>query len=159
MKNSTRLYHSFYQMHLTIAVIGCVCLLTSGCAPKVAEEGHIAIERASNELHVGKNYKQDVIKLLGTPSTKSSFGDEAWYYVSAHKESYAFFKPETTNQHVLRLNFDKNDMITDIKAYDLKDAQEVPIAKRITPTEGQKLGLWEQMIGNLGKFNKATEAR
>jgi outer membrane protein assembly factor BamE (lipoprotein component of BamABCDE complex) len=159
MTKKTHLYHTFQPMHLTIVALSALCLMTASCAPKVNEEGHIALEKASDKIKAGSSYKQDVVKLFGTPSTKSSFGDETWYYVSAHKEAYAFFKPETTNQNVLRVAFDKNDMVTDVKEYSLKDAQDVSIASRITPTEGQKLGLWEQMIGNLGKFNKNTEAR
>ena len=159
MTKKTHLYHNFLSLHLTIVALSAVCLMTASCAPKVDEEGHIAITRSAEQLKAGASYKQDVVKLLGTPSTKSAFGDETWYYVSAHKESYAFLKPETKEQHVLRVAFDKNDMVTDVKEYSLKDSQDVTIAKRITPTEGQKLGLWEQMIGNLGKFNKNTEAR
>lgn len=151
----SRLYHTFRQMHLAIA---CACVL-SACAAKTNDEGHIGVAQAASQLTAGSSYKQDVVKLLGTPSTKSSFGDETWYYISAHKESYAFLKPTTTTQDTLSITFDTNGMVTNVTHHGLQDAQDVAIAKRITPTEGQKLGLWEQMIGNLGKFNKTTEAR
>jgi outer membrane protein assembly factor BamE (lipoprotein component of BamABCDE complex) len=133
--------------------------LLGGCAPKTMDEGNVVMQRATGQLHEGTSHKQDVIKLLGSPSTKGNFGDETWYYITAHKESYAFLKPSTTQQQVMRITFDKNDMISKIENYDLSNSEDIAINKRITPTEGQKLGLWEQMLGNVGKFNKTTDAR
>lgn len=125
----------------------------AACSPQVAGRGHLDVSGKIAQIHPGESYKQDVIRLFGTPSLRSSFGDETWYYVSAKRESYAFLKPEITDQKVVAVRFDGNDQVTDIRQFDRKDAQSVVSVEKTTPTEGQELGLWEQLLGNFGRFN------
>lgn len=128
-------------------------IFLAACSPQVANRGHIDMTRKIAELPKDSAYKQDVLRLLGTPSTRSSFGEETWYYISAKRESYAFFKPETTEQNVVAIAFDSNGKVTSIKTLDKKDSQELAVVERTTPTEGQEYGFWEQMLGNIGRFN------
>lgn len=135
---------------LLIVFLG-LCL--TSCTPQVANRGHLDVTPKLKELQAGSSHKQDVIRLLGTPSVQSSFGEETWYYVNAKRESYAFFRPETTDQRVVAIQFDSNDMVKDIQQFDKKDAKDLAVIEKTTPTEGQELGLWEQMLGNFGRFN------
>lgn len=127
----------------------------AACSPQVASRGHLDVTKKLGEVHTGETHKQDVIRLFGTPSLRSSFGDETWYYISAKRESYAFFRPETTEQKVVAIQFDSNDMVTGVKQFDKKDSQDLAVVEKTTPTEGQELGLWEQMLGNFGRFNSS----
>jgi len=38
--------------------------------------------------------------------------------------------------------------------YDKENAQDFDLATRVTPTEGHKLTFIEQLIGNIGRFNR-----
>lgn len=159
MKDSPSLYHILLKKHYAILVLFALGAAVTGCAPKVDTIGHINVRKDSDKIIAGQSYKQDVERWLGTPSTQSNFGTETWYYIAATKEAYGFFKPETTDQYITQIQFDKNDMVTEIKNYTLKDSKEVALQKDITPTEGQHLSFWEQMLGNVGKFNRQEEAR
>lgn len=121
--------------------------------------GHTSIKHDASHIVVGESYKQDVVRWLGSPSSKSDFGDETWYYIAGTREAVGFMKPETTEQYVTRIQFDANDKVTLVENYTLKDGKEIALQKDITPTEGQNLGFWEQMVGNVGKFNRQQEAR
>lgn len=133
-------------------------LLLSACAPQVTGRGHLDVTKKLERLPKEDAYKQDVLRLLGTPSTRSSFGDETWYYISAKRETLAFFKPETTEQNVVAIQFDANGKVTDIRKFDKKDGQDIALIEKTTPTEGREYGFWEQMLGNLGRFNGAGKS-
>ncbi len=138
-------------------LIAVFVLILSACTPQVSGRGHLDAPKKVEQLTPGSSHKQDVVRILGTPSTRSSFGEEIWYYISAKKESYAFFKPEITEQKVIAVAFDTNGMVSAVKTFDKDDAQDVATVDKVTPTEGQELGLWEQLLGNIGRFNKAGD--
>ncbi len=95
----------------------------------------------------------DVIQLLGSPSTTATFDDETWYYISQRTETVAFYAPETTDQKVLALKFDKAGLLKDMQTYTLKDGRAIAMVDRKTPTAGKELTLIEQVFGNIGKFS------
>lgn len=159
MKHHSPLYHISFKLHHAIVIAMIATTSLSGCSPKVDTIGHMNIRKDSSKIVVGESYKQDVVRWLGTPSTKSNFGQETWYYVAATREAYGFMKPKTTEQYVTRISFDSDGKVIENKSYTLQDSKEVAISKDFTPTEGQQLGFWEQMLGNVGKFNRTEEAR
>jgi outer membrane protein assembly factor BamE (lipoprotein component of BamABCDE complex) len=159
MKHYSSVYHSSFKMHHAIVAVLLSAVCLGGCAPKVDNIGHINVRKDTSKIVVGESYKQDVMRWLGSPSTKSDFGEETWYYIAATREAYGFFKPETTDQYVTRIQFDKDGKVIEVKSYTLQDSKQIAVQEDITPTEGQHLGFWEQMMGNVGKFNRQEEAR
>jgi outer membrane protein assembly factor BamE (lipoprotein component of BamABCDE complex) len=134
----------------------CLLLAVSGCA-KVDNGGYIREENFKDKVVVGKSSKEDVRTNLGDPSTQSSFGDETWFYITARKEAYAFLKPKIVQQDVTEIAFDSTGHVSKVSNYALADGEQIDIAKRTTPTEGHTMGFMEQILGNLGRFNHATD--
>jgi outer membrane protein assembly factor BamE (lipoprotein component of BamABCDE complex) len=128
--------------------------LAAACSPKIDNRGYVKNVEWKDQIVIGQTTKDDILQNFGSPSSQSSFGDESWYYITAHKETMAFFKPEITEQNVVRLTFDANGVVTNLETFDKSNAQEFDVAKRITPTEGHSLGFFEQILGNVGRFNK-----
>jgi outer membrane protein assembly factor BamE (lipoprotein component of BamABCDE complex) len=46
------------------------------------------------------------------------------------------------------VDFDEVGRVEKIREYGLKDAKDIRIASRTTPTQGEKLGFFEQLFGN-----------
>lgn len=132
-------------------------ITVSACSPKVENRGYVSQEDWKDSIKVGQSSKQDVLEKLGSPSAQSSFGSEIWYYISSHKESIAFLKPEIVSQDSIKITFDNSGIISDIKNYDVKDGKEIELVKRETPTEGHSLSFIDQTLGNLGRFNKPSD--
>jgi outer membrane protein assembly factor BamE (lipoprotein component of BamABCDE complex) len=109
-------------------------------------------------VQVGVSTRDDVRQLLGTPSVTNNYGDEAWYYIHKQKQAVAFLKPTITKQQVTRIAFDPTGIVTKVEKRGLKDSQQVAVAEEITPTEGQELGFFEQILGNVGRFNPSDSA-
>lgn len=91
--------------------------------------------------------------LLGTPSAKSSFGDTTWYYISEKKETQGMFAPEVIDQHVTAVHFDEAGLVKSIETTGMKKSRKVEYVEATTPTEGRKMTVIEQLMGNFGRFN------
>ena len=127
--------------------------IVSGCIKNLEERGYATdfAELASIEGSILT--KEEVKQKLGSPSTISTFGDETWYYIKEKSENVAFFDPEPISREILEVKFDKDGKISDVQHYSLKDGRKIQFAKDVTPTEGNELGIAEQLLGNLGRFN------
>ena len=125
----------------------------SACVTTVTQ-GHLKEDEAISAIHIGTTTKDEALKALGSPSSQSSFGPLAWYYVSSVKKNRSLFAPTIADQRVLEIGFDNKGVVSSIRNYSLADSKNIEIASRTTPAEGQTLGFFEQIMSNLGRFNK-----
>jgi outer membrane protein assembly factor BamE (lipoprotein component of BamABCDE complex) len=133
--------------------IFCIIALSGCIPPQVDNRGHVDAFNRTDQVKIGASTREEVMELLGSPSVTNNFGEEIWYYVSKRKESVAFLKPEITQQKVTGIVFDSSGVVTAIKGYGMKDKRIVEMAADVTPTEGHELGVLEQLLGNVGRFN------
>jgi outer membrane protein assembly factor BamE (lipoprotein component of BamABCDE complex) len=124
---------------------------------KVNNAGYVREVEIKEQISIGSSTKDDVLSKLGSPSSQSTFGNETWYYITAKKEGLAFMKPEVVEQHVTRVEFDNGGVVSAIESFDHDDGHDFKIAKRTTPTEGHSLGFFEQILGNIGRFNAPSD--
>jgi len=137
-----------------LSLIGVLASLAiGGCETVVDQRGFAATPGSVEKLEVGTQSREDVIRLIGTPTAVATFNPNVWYYITQQQETYAFFKPEIIEQHVLQLTFNEAGRLTTLKNYDLKDARDIEMVSRITPTAGKELTVLEQLLGNVGKFS------
>jgi outer membrane protein assembly factor BamE (lipoprotein component of BamABCDE complex) len=129
-----------------------VPVLLGGCDTIVDQRGFTPTPGSVDKLEVGAQSREDVIRLIGTPSAVATFNPNVWYYISEKQETYAFLKPRITEQSVMQLSFTESGRLQAIKKYDQKDAENITMVSRITPTAGKQLTVLEQILGNIGKF-------
>src|SRR5271169_6476869 len=130
--------------------------LAAGCARSVEQRGNLPAQDRIAEIHPGSTTKDEVIKILGSPSSVSIFNDKSWYYISRRTEQIAFFDPDVVDQQVYVVNFDNQDVVKAVDHKGLEDGKEIIPVARATPAPGRELSFIEQVIGNLGKFNGAA---
>lgn len=130
-----------------------MALFAIACTTPV-NHGHIRDEEALKTIKPGTTTKDEVQQALGSPSSESSFGLVTWYYVSSTKNVRSILAPKIKEQNVTEVAFDGSGVVSSVKEYTLADGKKLDIVKRVTPTEGQQLGFFEQALGNLGRFNK-----
>ena len=129
-----------------------MALLITACAIDTPR-GHLKDDESLTSIKTGVTTKDEVQKLMGSPSSESTFGPPTWYYVSSIHQTRSILAPKITDQHVLEIAFDSTGVVNGVKQYSLADSKEVDMASQTTPTEGQKLGFFEQILSNLGRFN------
>jgi outer membrane protein assembly factor BamE (lipoprotein component of BamABCDE complex) len=140
-----------------VGSIAALALLCAACEPQVAERGHTDLKDKIGQITPNVSRKADVQSILGSPSSTSQFGDERWYYITATHQTQAFFEPEITDQQVVQVIFDEGGVVKDIRQYGKGDAKDVELTERTTPTSGAEYGFFEQLLGNIGKFNKQRD--
>lgn len=138
-----------------------VCILAGtflvACAPTKDVRGYLIDDIRISEIRIGINDKGDILDLLGSPSSVSTFGTDTWYYISRKTESLAFFEKKVLDQRVVAIMFDELDVVSELKRYEVEDARSFAFNERITPTRGKKLSFVQQLFGNLGRFTKDAD--
>jgi outer membrane protein assembly factor BamE (lipoprotein component of BamABCDE complex) len=126
----------------------------SACSPTLAERGHLPNPDKLAAIRPGATTRDEVVKILGTPSSTGVFNDKSWYYISRRTEQLAFFDPDVLDQQVYIVNFDDRGVVKALDHRTLKDGREIEPAPGATPAPGRELTFLEQIIGNVGRFNK-----
>ena len=139
---------------LLVLALGTVSLGTSGCGSIVANRGNEVTAEQVSAIEVGTHGRQQILSMLGSPSSTSSFGEETWYYIFERTESTAFLEQEVRDRTILTIRFDEEGAVKEAKTAGLEQAQEMSPVERETPTAGNRLSFFEQMIANIGRFNE-----
>jgi len=117
-----------------------LAVAAAACNPITDNLGNRTIKENVEQIRVGSTNKNEVVRLLGSPSNVAAFDPDTWYYISARQVQYAFLKPRTTDQHVLVIRFDGAGIVREMKELGLKDAQPTTYVARTTPTRGGEPG-------------------
>ena len=129
----------------------------AGCAPTIDDRGNLPEPAKIATIHPGVTTRDQVQKLLGTPSSTGVFDNGSWYYISRKTKQVAFLDPDVLDQQVYVINFDNNGLVKNVEHKGLKDGRTIEPAPGATPAPGRELTFLEQVLGNIGRFNK-TEA-
>jgi len=135
------------------ALIAAAALL-SACSPRVDTRGNQVHEEDLSAIQPGQSTKSQVLDQLGSPSNQGTFGKETWFYVSEQTETLAFLAPKVTARQVVVIQFDEAGVVSTVDTLDETAGEVVEPAAGATPTAGNKLNFFEQMLSNLGRFNK-----
>jgi outer membrane protein assembly factor BamE (lipoprotein component of BamABCDE complex) len=123
-------------------VLAAVLLLglpLGGCFSETYQKGYIVPEGALEQIPIGASQEQ-VLILLGTPSTVATVSGEAFYYISQRAErKIAFMQQESVDQRVIAVYFDRNRRVERLANYGLKDGKIFDFVSRTTPTSGREI--------------------
>ena len=134
-----------------------LALTVGACAPRVHNQGHEVDPEQLAQVEPGKTNRDQVMEILGSPSSQSTFGPEIWYYVSQQMHSTLFFKPEVNDRKVIAVEFDPEGVVSTVSTLGLADGRIVQPVERVTPTSGHELTVIEQVIGNFGRFSRKAK--
>jgi outer membrane protein assembly factor BamE (lipoprotein component of BamABCDE complex) len=144
-RKSRRIFKSRIRPALTSAALAAAALsaafLLSGCDSftQVYQRGYVLPEGALEQVPLGATQEQ-VLIVLGTPSTVATVSGEVFYYISQRAEQkLAFLQQQVTNQRVVAVYFDKQRRVERLANYGLKDGKVFDFVSRTTPTSGTEL--------------------
>lgn len=142
------------RLFFTLAVLLCAGLVLSACSSRYATRGNLPSEERLSEVIPNETHARDVAEILGTPSTFSTFAGESWYYISERVEYYAFLEPKILDRKVVQVKFTSEGMVEWVQESDNQQSRDIAFVERVTPTAGNEITFFEQIFGNLGRFNK-----
>ena len=140
---------------LLTACIAVASLALAGCSgtsfSQVYQRGYVLPEGALEQVPMGASQEQ-VLIVLGTPSTVATVSGEVFYYISQRGVQSAAFLPQTvTDQRVVAVYFDKTRRVERLANYGLKDGKVFDFVSRTTPTGGQELSYIGYLL-NVARF-------
>src|ERR1700754_3997845 len=116
------------------------CLIVTGCAAEINARGNTPPEDKLSQVAPGMSRDQ-VIQILGSPSTVATFTDQAWYYIGQRTEDYAFYKPKVIERQVVVIQFDDLGQVAGVKKIEMEDGKPIEMVARTTPTVSRDLSL------------------
>ena len=120
------------------AAVALTCLALGACAEQF-QKGYVLPDGALDQIPIGASQDQ-VLIVLGTPSTVATLSGEVFYYISQRTERrVAFMQQSVTDQRVLAVYFDKNRQVQRVANYGLQDGKVFDFVSRTTPTSGAEL--------------------
>ena len=145
MKRARRLRPALGALALaaTLALGGCDSFT------QVYQRGYVLPEGALEQIRLGASQEQ-VLIVLGTPSTVATVSGEAFYYISQTATRAASFMPTTiTDQRVVAIYFDRDRRVQRVANYGIKDGVVFDFVSRTTPTAGSDASLIKQLFSTL----------
>jgi len=109
------------------------------------QRGYVFDEASLAQVPSGSSQEQ-VLLVLGTPSTVATVSGEVFYYISQKSQRTAFLQPEVTDQRVLAVYFDQTRRVERIANYGLKDGKVFDFISRTTTTGGQDQNFLGQIL-------------
>jgi outer membrane protein assembly factor BamE (lipoprotein component of BamABCDE complex) len=129
---------SRWQPLRAAAGVALLCLLLGACGEQF-QKGYILPPGALEQIPIGASQDQ-VLIVMGTPSTVATLNGEVFYYISQHTNRPALFmNQKVVDQRVIAIYFDKNRQVMRLADYGLKDGKIFDFISRTTPTSGQEL--------------------
>src|SRR5258708_20766249 len=120
-------------MAATFAAIAAIGVLLGACFSETYQRGYIVPEGALEQIPIGSTQEQ-VLIVLGTPSTVATVSGEAFYYISQRAERPIGFMPQqVVDQRGIAVYFDKNRSVERLANYALKDAQSFDFSSLTPP--------------------------
>jgi outer membrane protein assembly factor BamE (lipoprotein component of BamABCDE complex) len=126
----------------------------AGCTATVDQRGNLPEPEKVAQIQPGTTTRDQVVKILGSPSSTGVFDDKNWYYISRKTKQVAFFDPDVLDQQVFVVNFDGRGVVRSVDRKELKDGRDIEPAPGATPAPGRELTFLEQVLGNIGRFSK-----
>jgi len=122
------------------AAVALLCATLGGCLTgEEFQKGYILPPGALEQIPIGASQDQ-VLIVMGTPSTVATLNGEVFYYISQRSERpVAFMNQKVVDQRVIAIYFDKNRQVQRLANYGLKDGKIFDFISRTTATSGQEL--------------------
>ena len=114
--------------------------------------GIVFLENRSNKLITNKTNKNDVIKIIGEPHSKSIDNDNEWIYIERiltkgeyHKLGQNILK----ENNILILNFNKYGILVDKKLLNKKDKNKITFSKNKTENKLSQKSFIEKFLTSI----------
>jgi len=131
-------------------------ILAVACTPIQANRGNMVEEFRLAELTPGVSNRTNVLRSLGSPTTTAPFNDQIWYYMGQKIETKGIFSPDVVEEKIIVVSFDEQGIIDKIQQLD-NNRQDIETVERKTKTGGNDVTVAEQLLGNIGRFNKQSD--
>ncbi|WP_132249449.1 outer membrane protein assembly factor BamE [Methylobacterium segetis] len=135
-----------------LAVVGLLATGVSGCIGEDLRHGYPIDQAAVASIKPGASPEQ-VLQILGSPSTVSTVGNKSWYYISQNTRRTVMFLGESVqDQKVVAVYFSSGFKVERVALYGLQDGRVFDFIERTTPTSGADRAFLSQLFRGLTRY-------
>ena len=129
-------------------------MLISNCSLKkvVKHHGVPSLEKKQANLIINKSNKNDIINILGNPSTSSKFNNDVWIYIErkqTQSDLKNLGKMKIYKNNVLVLELNEYGVLQKKKLYNQNDMNEIEISKDTTEKKFKKNSFIYDFVSSL----------
>ena len=144
----------FYIKHHINKILIMILFILLGCQLQepVQNHGILFLENRANKLDIKNSNKNDALKVLGQPHTKSMTNEDQWIYIERTLSKGKFHKLgqnviKTSN--VLVLSFDKYGILIKKDLYNKEDIKKISFSKSKTENQLSKKSFVESFLSSI----------
>ena len=126
-----------------IKILLLILVFLNGCSfnKVIQHHGVHNLEKKQTKLKINYTNKNDIIKLIGPPSTKSTFDNEVYIYIERKTSSSKITKlgkKKLITNNILVLEMDSKGMLLSKKFYNKDDMNNIKFDTDITSIDYEK---------------------
>ena len=120
-----------------------ISLFISACTLKKVEKHHGVhfLNKKQEKLTVNQSNKNDILKLLGSPSSKSTFDNDLWIYIERKTDNSSLIKfgrQRIIVNNVLLLEINNMGLLAKKEFLDLTNMQDLEFSNKTTENQYKK---------------------
>ena len=100
--------------------------------------GSKSLEKKFSSIEKNKTNKNDLVKIIGQPSTISDFNTNKWFYIERLKKNQSLLKlgrQKIKKNNILIVEFDNKGILKTKKLLNLNDMKDIKYLEEITEKE------------------------
>tara|TARA_Y100000816_G_scaffold190105_1_gene138486 strand:- start:194 stop:664 length:471 start_codon:yes stop_codon:yes gene_type:complete len=140
-----------------------IFLIITNCSLNLVDDHHgvYFIEKKMKKIQVNLTNKNDIVKIFGEPSTKSTFDNDVWIYIERKITNTHFLgKRELIINNVLVLEIDNRGLLAKIDFYDIEDMNKIKFDKDNTEISyGKRSFIYDFLSSMRQKINDPLGVR
>ena len=114
-----------------------IFLFTLNCSSNKVSNNHglISLQTKFEKITINKTNKNDVINIIGPPSSISKFDENKWFYIQRIKTNQSLFKlgiKKIKKNDILIVKFNNRGIIEDKKILSINDMKDIKFSKNTT---------------------------
>ena len=139
------------HIYTSLTIISLISLF--GCSARIDQRGKIPDKEKLAVIKPGVNTKEDVMRLIGSPTNTGTFDDNIWVYFHKLTETVSFFEPKVIEQDMYIISFNDQGLVSEIQYTDGQGKMIDPV-KRLTQPAGKESTFLQKVFGNFGRQSK-----
>ncbi|MDB2418945.1 outer membrane protein assembly factor BamE, partial [Amylibacter sp.] len=112
--------------------------LLASCSTIYKDHGYLPLDTDLKSVVVGKDTRNSVTELLGSPLGSGVLEDGAIFYISTKIKNFLFYEPKVVSRDMIVVSFDEKNLVENIEKFTLEDGRVVVLSRRVTsaPVKG-----------------------
>ena len=118
-------------------------LVTLSCSTNKVSHNHgfISLQEKFEKITINQTNKNDILKVIGPPSSISNFDNNKWFYIQRNKTNQSLLKlgiKKIDKNNILIVKFNNKGILSDKKILNLNNMNDIKLVKEVTEKDFKK---------------------